>query len=222
MENLISLFFSYADFLGLFILMSILLFKYNHLKEGSKKWILIFYLIFFFSTSVTAYLSYKGFENIKIYNLLPFLLSIPLHFFFNKIHVGNLLKNANRVLFFFIILYGILNFPQLFKDKLMPTSYLIFSFIILINSVGYLNEELTLMRSENVFYKIEFWFASCLFFYATVCVIVWSLFSYLAENESAQTKFLHPTFLWIYGHNSVLFIQSLVFSISVLQVTNKK
>lgn len=222
MESLTSLFFSYADFLGLLLLMIVLIFKYKHIQDASKKWILTFYLIFFFLTSVTAYLSYKGLENIKFYNLLPFLLSIPLYAFFNKIHEGFLLKHSNLILFIFIILYGIFIFPQLFSDKLMPTSYLIFSFIILINSVGYLNEELTLMRSENVFSKIEFWFISCSFFYATVCVIVWSLFSYLSENQSAQIIFLHPTLLWIYGHNSVLFIQCLVFSISILKVTTNK
>lgn len=217
-----NFFSSYCDFLGLAIVFFCLLINYDKLASEFKKWVVIFYIIFFVTTSITASLSFINDTNNWMYNSMPFLLSIPLYFFFFSIHNSKILKNFNVVFIFSYILFAIIFWRQIIFKNFNPIFYLTFSFYILINSVGYLYEEMTTMRSDNLFKKTEFWFVSCLFFYATICVITWSLFSYLENNITAQNRFLHPGLLWMYGHNIILFIQSLVFSIAIFKTASFK
>lgn len=220
--NLFNTFTSYSDSIGLSIVFFSLISNYSKLISNYKRWILFFYLIFFLSTLVTALLNVFSETNNWMYNLLPILLTIPLFFFFNQLHDSRFLKIFNTSYFLIYLAGAIIFWQNIFQLYLNPFFYLLFSFYILFNSVGYLNEEMTTMRSQNLFQKTEFWFIACLFFYATICVIVWSLFSYLEHNSSAQKKFLHPGHLWMYGHNTTLFIQSFVFSIAIFKTAVRK
>ncbi len=213
---------SYSDSIGLTFVFVTLLFYYHRLKRPFKTWILFFYFIFWASTVVTTTSNFFRLSNNWMYNSMPFLLSIPLYFFFFSIHNSKILKNFNVVFIVSFMLVAIVFWKQIFIKNFNPIFYLTFSFYILINSVGYLYEEMTTMRSDNLFKKTEFWFVSCLFFYATICVITWSLFSYLENNIAAQNRFLHPGTLWMYGHNIILFIQSLVFSIAIFKTASFK
>ena len=217
-----NFFSSYSDFLGLAVVFFCLLTYFSRLKWAFKKWAFLFYFIFFVTTSITAILSFINNTNNWMYNSMPFLLSIPLYFFFFSVHDSRILRWFNVLFIISFMLVAIIFWKQIFIKNFNPIFYLTFSFYILINSVGYLYEEMTTMRSNNLFKKTEFWFVSCLFFYATICVITWSLFSYLEDNIAAQNRFLHPGTLWMYGHNNILFIQSLVFSTAIFKTASKK
>jgi len=217
-----NFFSSYSDFLGLAVVFFCLLTYFSRLKGAFKKWAVLFYFIFFVTTSITAILSFINNTNNWMYNSMPFLLSIPLYFFFFSVHDSRILRWFNVLFIISFMLVAIIFWKQIFIKNFNPIFYLTFSFYILINSVGYLYEEMTTMRSDNLFKKTEFWFVSCLFFYATICVITWSLFSYLEDNIAAQNRFLHPGTLWMYGHNNILFIQSLVFSTAIFKTASKK
>ena len=218
----LKLFSGYSDSIGLAVVFFSLIINYKYILSSFKVWIFIFYLIFFLSTIVTTVFNFLDGNNNWAYNLLPILLTIPLFYFFNKLHDSAILKKFNRIYTLLYFLSAIIFWENIFQINLNPFFYLLFSFYILINSVGYLYEEMTLMRSRNVFYKIEFWFLSCLFFYAIICVIVWSLFSYLENNKLAQEEFMHPGYLWAYCHNTILFIQSFVFSIAIFKIASRK
>ncbi len=220
--QLFDIFTSYSDSLGLSILFFSLICNYGKINSSNKSWILFFYVIFFVSTLITTLLNFFSETNNWMYNLLPILLTIPLFFFFNQLHDSKILKLFNTLYVLVYLIGAIIFWQNIFQLYLNPFFYLLFSFYILFNSVGYLNEEMTSMRSQNVFAKTEFWFITCLFFYATICVIVWSLFSYLQGNIVAQKRYLHPFHLWLYGHNLVLFIQSFVFSIAIFKTTKGK
>lgn len=213
---------AYSDSIGLAIVFISLIVNYKNLLSSFKGWIFLFYLIFFSFTVVTTAFNFLDANNNWAYNSLPVLLTIPLYYFFEKLHVSPYLKMFNRIYVLLYFLSAIVFWKNIFQINLNPFFYLLFSFYILINSVGYLYEEMTLMRSQNVFNKIDFWFISCLFFYAIICVIVWSLFSYLEKNQIAQEKFMHPGHLWVYCHNTILFIQSFVFSIAVFKISSQK
>ena len=207
----------YADIIGLTIVFLSLSISFKKIQSPCKNSIFVFYFIFFCLTALTTAFNFSGLKNNWIYNALPVLLMLPLYFFFQKLHETVFLKVFNKIYVAIYFLAAIIFWKNTFQLYLNPFFYLLFSFYILINSVGYLNEEMTFMRSENVFSKIEFWFITCLFFYAIICVIVWSLFSYLENNVSAQKQLLDPYYLWTYCHNSVLFIQSFVFSIVLVK-----
>jgi len=213
---------SYSDIIGLTIVFITLLFNYHRLKSPYKRWILFFYTIFWISTFITTISNFFHVTNNWMYNSMPFLLSIPLYFFFFAVHDSRIIRSFNLIFILFYCLVAIIFWRQIIIKNFNPIFYLTFSFYTLINSVGYLYEEMTTMRSDNLFKKTEFWFVSCLFFYATICVITWSLFSYLENNKAAQNRFLHPGTLWLYGHNIILFIQSLVFSIAILKIAPSK
>lgn len=217
-----DLFVSYADSIGLVFVFCHLIFFYKKILTPLKKWFLFFYLIFLSLTIITTTFNITGGNNNWAYNSLPILLTIPLFNFFGNLHEAILLKWFNKIYFIGYLLIAILFWKNIFQLNFNPIFYLLFSFFILINSVGYLYEEMTLVRSKNVFKNIEFWFVSCLFFYAIICVIVWSLFSYLEQNTIAQEKYLHPGKLWVYCHNTILFIQSFVFSISIRKISSQK
>jgi len=221
-SGLFDFFSSYSDVIGLTIVFVSLNFNYSKLNSEYKNWIYLFFLIFFSMTFGTTVLNFFKLKNNWVYNLAPVLLTIPLYFFFDKLHDSIILRMANKVYVGLYMIAAILFWNNIFQLNLNPFFYLLFSFYILMNSVGYLNEEMTTMRSQNVFAKTEFWFITCLFFYATICVIVWSFFSYLQHDITAQENFLHPVNLWIYGHNNVLFIQSLVFSIASFKTAVRK
>lgn len=213
---------TYSDIIGLTIIFITLLFTYQSLRCSLKSWILFFYSLFWISTLITTISNFLHLTNNWMYNSMPFLLSIPLYFFFFSVHDSRILRWFNVLFIISFMLVAIIFWKQIFIKNFNPIFYLTFSFYILINSVGYLYEEMTTMRSDNLFKKTEFWFVSCLFFYATICVITWSLFSYLEDNIAAQNRFLHPGTLWMYGHNNILFIQSLVFSTAIFKTASKK
>ena len=215
--DVLSEFSIYADIIGLTIVFICLSMRYKKITSPFKNSMFVFYGIFFCLTALTTAFNIAGLKNNWIYDALPVLLMLPLYFFFQKLHETAFLKNFNKIYAAIYFLAAIFFWKNIIQLYLNPFFYLLFSFYILINSVGYLNEEMTSMRSENVFTKIEFWFITCLFFYAIICVIVWSLFSYLENNVSAQRQLLNPYYLWTYCHNSVLFIQSFVFSIVLVK-----
>jgi hypothetical protein len=219
---IIDLFLIYSDVISLFIAFIILFIRYKHINGVSKKWIFLFYLLFLLLTFFTTALIFLEKNNTWIYNLIPLLITLPLFFFFNEVHFSKRLKWFNKIFVFVYLASAIIAWKSIFQLNLNPLFYLLFSFYILINSVGFLYEEMITMRSQNIFNKIEFWFISCLFFYAIICVIVWSLFSYLEKNQVAKQKFMHPFLLWIYCHNTVLFIQSFVFSIAIFKIASRK
>lgn len=219
---LIDFFLIYSDTIGLLIVTIVLSIRYKKIVGFSKKWIFLFYLLFLLLTFFTTVLIFFKKNNTWLYNLIPLLITLPLYFFFYEVHFSKNLKWFNKVFVLFYLVSAIFSWKGIFQLNLNPFFYLLFSLYILINSVGFLYEEMITMRSQNVFYKIEFWFISCLFFYAIICVIVWSLFSYLENNQIAQEKFMHPFNLWIYCHNSVLFLQSFVFSIATFKITARK
>jgi hypothetical protein len=217
-----NLFSSFSDSIGLTIVVLSLFFNFKKLQDTNKKWITLFYFFFWSTTVYATLIIFFNQTNTWLYNSIPFLLSTPLCFFFFSVHSSKILKIFNAIFIFSCILFAIIFWRQIIFKNFNPIFYLTFSFYILINSVGYLYEEMTTMRSNNLFKKTEFWFVSCLFFYATICVITWSLFSYLEDNIAAQNRFLHPGTLWMYGHNNILFIQSLVFSTAIFKTASKK
>lgn len=220
--KMFDFFAGYSDSLGLILAFICIIFKYNKIDSPSKRWIFLFYLIFSFSTLSTTALIFLLQNNTWLYNSIPFLIVVPLFFFFQQLHDSKYLLLTNKLFILIYLSIAVIFWKFIFQTNLNPFFYMLFSFYILFNSVGYLNEEMTSMRSQNVFAKTEFWFITCLFFYATICVIVWSLFSYLQGNITAQKKYLHPYHLWLYGHNLVLFIQCFVFSIAIFKTTKGK
>ncbi|MCA6472273.1 MAG: hypothetical protein IM534_06090 [Chitinophagaceae bacterium] len=215
-------FFSLSDFLGLTIVIVSLIIKYQRDNSLFVKWIFAFYSIFYFLTFLTTLFSLLEKHNNWIYNLIPILITIPLFFFFHRLHNSRILKLFNSGYVLIYLLSAIVFWENVFQTNLNPLFYLLFSFYVLINSVGFLNEELSSMRSQNIFAKIEFWFIACLFFYSTLNVFVWSLFEYSATKVAEGGEFIGPGGLWLFGHNSILFIQSFVFSISLFKTGRTK
>jgi hypothetical protein len=223
LSNILFWFASLSDFLGLTIVfISLIIKKYQYDKPRFVNWIFIFYTIFYILTVLTTLFSILEKHNNWIYNILPILITIPLFFFFQGLHTSKSLKLFNSVYVFIYLLGAVFFWENIFQTFLNPLFYLLFSFYVLINSVGFLNEELSSMRSQNIFAKIEFWFIACLFFYSTLNVLVWSLFEYSAAKAAEGSEFIGPGGLWLFGHNSILFIQSLVFSVAVFKTDRIK
>ena len=88
--------------------------------------------------------------------------------------------------------------------------YLYFAIFILINAAGYLLQELKLMRDGFVFNRVEFWMVASLLFYACVCTLVWSFFTYLIDK--GPEDFLHYAYIWSLCHNLTLFVSCVSFS----------
>jgi hypothetical protein len=208
-----NLFFNYIDCIGLSFPLITLFILRKQIEFLQKNMVILFYVIFF-SLSIVATFSRSIFNisNLVFYNLIPILLLVPMHFFF-KSHLASLFwkRFLNTISFLFFI-YFLISSNEI-SSLLNSYYYLIFSFYIMFGSFIYLLEELNFINSRSTKLKIEFWFIVCLFFYATNCLLVWSLYDWLAFTLNDSNN---VSIVWSSLHNSALFIHCIIFSIALI------
>jgi hypothetical protein len=215
-------YFYYLDCIGLALPLIIIFFNKNRVSLAFKKSFSLFYLLYFLA-SLLATILYDVFDksNTWVYNVIPILIIVPLYIFFRKVPQTPIGYAVSKIAFVCFIGVYIFTFPQLTKKFLSPTYYLLLAFYIMFNSVSYLIKEIVTMREGVILRKQEFWFVISIFYYASACVIVWSAFSYLERNNIPNIR-VNPSVLWVICHNTVLFIQCLVFSIMLVLIPNQK
>lgn len=207
----------YFDCIGLSIPLIVFIFFGNQISFSGKKFVVGYYLIYWSTTILATIVS--DFELLRannwIYDLTPLLLIIPLYLFFNQLHDSSLPKRVNRVMSVLVIIAYITTYKSILDEEFNPEYYLLFSSFILINTVFYLIGEIIQLKAVFVFQKTEFWFIASLFFYAGVCSLLWTFFKYLEFLPRSKESWQFGA-IWPFTHNTTLFIQSLVFSISML------
>lgn len=214
LSELIPIF--YLDCIGLGLALIIFSILYKRVTFKGKLYAFLYSLIFFVCTAFASFLSFKDLYNNWIYDLVPLLLSIPLYFFYRSQALTLLSKRINLIAFLAILIVYAITWRRAIDIPFNAEYYLVFALFIMINSVIYLFQELNHMTGIETHKKIEFWFIATLFFYASVCSLLWSAFSYLSSLPVAQTKTIIPGLVWSYCHNTILFIQSLVFSLILI------
>lgn len=207
----------YIDCIGLTIPLIVFLFYWKKISFVGKNLVAIFYFIFWIGTITVSIPDYIFViqDNTWIYDLIPFLISIPLFFFFKKTVKSNVASQLNIISGFILLGYYLFTLKNIINGKLNVEYYLFFALFILINSVFFLYDELNQLQEIIVYKRIEFWFITTLFFYAGVCSLVWSFFFYVGSlpKEKVAWRF---GIIWPICHNTLLFIQSFVFSLGML------
>ncbi|MCX6264249.1 MAG: hypothetical protein NTZ47_06845 [Bacteroidetes bacterium] len=203
---------NYIDCIGLAIPLCLLIIYNRRVFFPGKKAVIIYYSIFFGVTVWASFLSAKGLYNNWVYDTLPLFLSYPLFFFFRSIPqsvVGARLSLAGLLLLNLIYL---LSWESAIDIPLNTEYYLYLAIFILFNAAGYLLQELRLMREGTVFGRTEFWFVATLFFYSSVCTLLWSLFKYVSTRPPIKGAVFEVGNLWGICHNSTLFFSCFIFS----------
>ena len=205
-------FFDYIDCIGLSFPLIIFIILGKRVNFLQKNMVILFYFIFF-TLSTTSTISYHlQLSNHVIYNLIPILLVVPLCFFFKSHLVSAFWKILLYTIGILIFVYYLVSLKKIL-NSLNLFYYLFFAFYCMLGSVIYLIEELNFKRNRSSKLSIEFWFIVCLFFYASNCLLVWSLYDWLLYSLNEPS---YVTFLWSTLHNSTLFIHCVIFSIALI------
>lgn len=207
----------YFDCIGLSIPLIIFIFFGSQISFSGKKYVVGYYLIYWSTTISATIVSDLDLlkTNAWIYDLTPSLLIIPLYLFFNQLHDALIPKRINKVMAVLVIISFLITYKNILDEEFNPEYYLLFASFILINSVFYLIGEIIQLKDIFVFQKTEFWFIASLFFYASVCSLLWTFFKYLEFLPRSNDSWQFGS-IWPFTHNTTLFIQSFVFSISML------
>jgi hypothetical protein len=207
----------YFDCIGLSIPLIVFAFFGRQISFSGKKFVVGYYLIYWCTTILATIVSDFDFltTNNWIYDLTPLLLIIPLYLFFNQLHDSSLPKRVNKVMAVLVIISYLITYKNILNGEFNPEYYLLFASFILINSVFYLIGEIIQLKDIFAFKKTEFWFIASLFFYASVCSLLWTFFKYLELLPKSNDSWQFGS-IWPFAHNTTLFIQSFVFSISML------
>jgi hypothetical protein len=200
----------YIDCVGLSIPLFVFVFLGRKVSMPGKESVIAYFAIFFVGTLLASYLSYNEMYNNWVYDLIPLSLIIPLYFFFRQLPNSKIGKQISVLYLFLFLLYYIKTWQAAIDVPLNTEYYLYFAIFILINAAGYLLQELKLMREGFVFDRIEFWMVASLLFYACVCTLVWSFFTYLIDK--GPEDFFHYAYIWSLCHNLTLFISCFSFS----------
>lgn len=206
---------NYSDCIGLFLVLIMLTYFNKYLNFTGKKWVFVYFGIFFIGFSSANILEYLRVPNCWIYDLIPLLLSVPLYYFFRSLPHSILFFRINlSSLIVFLILY-LVSWEKVFDIPLNSEYYLYFVFFIFIQSAGYLLEELKTMTGIPIFARTEFWFIISLLFYSSVCALLWANFIYLFSNTISIKHEYEIAYLWLIYHNTILFISCMIFLIAI-------
>lgn len=207
-----SSFFEYIDCLGLSLPLITLIILGKRVDFLQKNMITLFYFIYFI-LSITSTLSYHlQISNLVIYNLMPILLVLPLNIFFKSHLLSDFWKFFLFTIAISLFIYYLISIKKI-SNSLNLFYYLIFAFYCMLGSFIYLIEDLNIKRIRSSKLSIEFWFIVCLFFYASNCLLVWSLYDWLLYSLIEPS---YVTFVWTTLHNSSLFIHCVIFSIALI------
>ena len=206
-------YFNYIDCIGLSLPLITFIFLGNRIKFLQKNIVILFYVIFFTLSIVSTFSRSKfNIANLVFYILIPVLLIIPLHFFFKFHLVSVFWKRFLYAISLVLFIYFLISVSKI-SDSLNLYHYLFFAFYSMLGSFIYIIEELHFKRSSLIKLSIEFWFVVCLFFYASNCLLVWSLYDWLYLTLIDKNN---VSLLWSSLHNSVLFIHCFIFSIALI------
>lgn len=208
-----NLFFNYIDCIGLSLPLITFITLRKRISFPQKNMVILFYVIFFGLSIVATYArSLFNMSNLVFYNLIPILLMIPLYFFFKSQLTSPFWKKILNSIGLLLLIYFIVSTDTV-STLLNSYYYLIFSYYVMFGAFIYLIEELNFSKSRSTNLRVEFWFIVCLFFYASNCLLVWSLYDWLAFtlNDSRRVSIV-----WSSLHNSVLFIHCIIFSIALI------
>lgn len=209
--------FNFLDLIGLSITLITFFLIGKRISFSGKKLVIFFYTLFFLLTLISTFSSYLKFpslffSNLILYNLTPIFLLAPLFFFF-RIHIISVSKKRlSFFVFLAIIFYYAVTLKKISAD-LNLFYYLFFSFFVMVNSFSYLMDEVIYTKGDSAYSKIEFWFIGSLFFYASICLLVWSLYDWLLYSLQDPSD---VSIIWSTLHNGTLFIHCIIFSTALL------
>jgi hypothetical protein len=205
---------NFSDCIGLGLVLFNLTYYDKQLNFPGKIWVFSYFIVFFMGVLTANILGKLLVPNCWIYDSIPLLVSIPIYLYFRALPHSIFFAKINFsaiIIFFAVYLF---TWKKVIDLPLNSEYYLYLAFFILINSAGYLLEELKRMRTIPVFLRIEFWFVVSLLFYSCVCSLVWTNLIYLFSNTTSKYT-NEKVNLWIVYHNSILFISCLIFLIAI-------
>ena len=207
-----STLFNYIDCIGLSFPLLTFLFLGKRVAFLKKSMVLLFYFIFFVLSIMATFSRKFGFSNLVVYNIIPFLLIIPLHFFFRSHLFSVLSQRLLLTVSLLLFIFYLITLAEI-SSSLNLFYYLFFAFYIMLGSFAYLIEEVNFIRIRSSKLRVEFWFIVCLFFYASMCLLVWSLYDWVFIRLN-DTRYV--SFVWSTLHNGTLFIHCFIFSIALI------
>ena len=205
-------FFNFIDCIGLFLPLIVFLFLGKRVAFLQKSMVILFYFLFFILSIIATYSRKFGVSNLVIYNIIPILLIIPLHLFFRSHLISILWKRLLLTIGLLLFIYYLITLVQL-SSSLNLLYYLFFALYIMLGSFAYLIGELNFISTRSSRLRVEFWFIVCLFFYASICLLVWSLYDWLIFTLHDPRN---ASLVWSTLHNGTLFIHCFIFSIALI------
>ena len=197
---------------GLALILLTFVFLGKRVDFPQKKLVILFYSIFLTLWGIASIFILLKLHNLVFFNLMPLLLTAPLHFFFKAHLVSVFWKRILTAVGQIFIIYYLLTINKI-SSTFHLLYYLFFAFYILLGSFRYLIEELNIKRNQSSKFSMEFWFIVCLFFYASNCMLFWTLYEWLIITLNNKA---YVSMLWVTLHNGILFIHCFIFSIALI------
>ncbi len=172
----------YSDAFAPIFPLLFLVFKRGFVLKG-KLPIMCFFIAGIIGFGIADFLGDITGNNLFVYNLLPFIFSATLFFFFKIIFKRKLSRNISSSIFIVAMMIYIAGYKTIINSiSFNSIFYIVFSITICVNCFLFYIEVLADLEDMPIWKTNHFWFVTSLFFYATASTFIWLSFKPLMDK----------------------------------------